>query len=74
MKKLVLSLGIVAFNAQEYIETLLHEILMQDYDKKHTEILLINSMSTDATLEIFNKFSISCCLSLFYLMIGRFAR
>lgn len=58
MKKLVLSLGIVAFNEQEYIETLLHEILMQDYDKKHTEILLINSMSTDATLEIFNKFKL----------------
>lgn len=58
MEKLVLSLGIVAFNEQDYIETLLNEILMQDYDKKHTEILLINSMSTDATLEIFNKFKL----------------
>lgn len=58
MKKLVLSLGIVAFNEQEYIETLLEEILMQDYDKKHTELLLINSMSTDSTLEIFNKFKL----------------
>lgn len=58
MKKLVLSLGIVAFNEQEYIETLLEEILMQDYDKKQTELLLINSMSTDATLEIFIKFKL----------------
>lgn len=56
MNELVLSLGIVAFNEQDYIETLLSEILLQDYDKKHTEILLINSMSTDATNEIFNKF------------------
>ncbi len=56
MEKLVLSLGIVAYNEQDYIETLLNEILLQDYNKKSTEILLINSMSTDATLDIFNEF------------------
>ena len=56
MSNLILSVGIVAYNEQEYINTLLNEILAQDYDKKHTELLLINSMSTDTTKHIFNSF------------------
>lgn len=56
MSNLILSVGIVAYNEQEYINTLLNELLDQDYDKKQTELLLINSMSTDSTKEIFNRF------------------
>ena len=56
MSNLILSVGIVAYNEQDYINTLLNEILAQDYDKKYTELLLINSMSTDTTKDIFNSF------------------
>ncbi len=56
MENLVISVGIVAFNEENYIETLLNLLLAQDYPKKQTEILLINSLSTDKTEEIFEQF------------------
>lgn len=61
MEKIVLSVGIVAFNEQEYIGTLLEEVLEQDYPKDQTEILLIDSMSTDDTLQIFKTFQKEHC-------------
>ncbi len=56
MDNLIISVGIVAFNEENYIETLLNLLLQQDYPKEKTEILLINSLSTDKTEEIFEQF------------------
>jgi len=56
MKPLVISVGIVAFNEEKCIGELLGLLLEQDYQKSNTELLLINSMSTDSTKDIFIKF------------------
>jgi len=56
MKPLVISVGIVAFNEEKCIGELLGLLLEQDYQKSNTELLLINSMSTDSTKDIFIEF------------------
>lgn len=56
MQNLNISVGIVAFNEEAFIPNLLTELTMQDYPKCNTELLLIDSMSTDTTRKIFEKF------------------
>ena len=51
-----ISVGIVAFNEEDYLPSLLSELKEQDYPKEHTEIILIDSLSTDKTLELFKEF------------------
>lgn len=51
-----ISVGIVAFNEEDYLPSLLSELKAQDYPKEHTEIILIDSLSTDKTLELFKEF------------------
>ncbi len=50
------SIGVVAFNEQELIGKLLDNFLCQTYPKSLTEIVLVNSASTDRTPEIFEQF------------------
>lgn len=50
------SVCIVAYNEEDYLEDLLKCINRQTYDHKLMEILLIDSMSTDRTLEIMQSF------------------
>lgn len=50
------SLCVVAFNEQELIGKLLDNFLGQTYPKSLTEIVLVDSASTDRTPEIFKKF------------------
>ncbi len=56
MDSLIISVGIVAYNEEEKIGELLELLKAQCYPKDKTELLLINSMSTDKTLEIFEGF------------------
>ena len=56
MNKFTLSLCVVAYNEQELIGNLLDNFLNQTYPKKLTEIVLIDSASTDNTRLIFDEF------------------
>ena len=56
MAELILSVGIVAFNEEACLPELLSDLSAQDYPKKSTEILLIDSLSSDQTPQIFQKF------------------
>ncbi len=50
------SVCIVAYNEEDYLEDLLECIKRQTYDHQLMEILLIDSMSTDRTLELMQSF------------------
>ena len=56
-----ISIGIIALNEEVCLPYLLEDILEQKYDKKNIELILVDSGSTDKTLQIFyefkNKFS-----------------
>lgn len=56
MADLILSIGIVGFNEEDFLPDLFSDILMQDYPKQSTEVLLINSLSTDRTPELYKQF------------------
>ena len=55
-KMFTVSICVVAYNEQELIGKLLDNILAQTYPKNLTEIVLVDSLSTDRTHEIFDKF------------------
>lgn len=50
------SVAVVAYNAEKYIEECLSSLVNQSYPKNRYEILLINGNSTDRTIEIASKF------------------
>lgn len=56
MNEIIMSVGIVAYNEESFIPALLEDILSQSFPKAQTELLFINSMSTDRTVEIFSEF------------------
>ncbi len=56
MNEIIMSVGIVAYNEEDFIPSLLSDILAQDFPKKQIELLFINSMSTDGTVGIFKEF------------------
>ena len=43
-------------NEELYIENCLESLLAQDYPKDYLEIILVDGMSTDKTLEIINRY------------------
>lgn len=51
-----LSIGVVAFNEENFLSTLFEDLKNQKYDKSKTEIILIDSNSTDNTKKIMEKF------------------
>lgn len=51
-----LSIGIVAYNEEAFLPTLLSDMEQQVYPHEFIEIVLINSMSTDNTRKIMEKF------------------
>ncbi len=53
---MIVSIAVVAYNGAQTLPKLLSDILEQDYSKEKTEVLLIDSMSTDATLAIMENF------------------
>ena len=52
----LVSLCTIAYNEEEYIGSLLDDFLNQTYPKKQTEIVLVDSGSTDTTKAIFERF------------------
>ena len=54
---MTVSLCIIAFNEEEVVGGLLSEVLAQSYPKAKTEIVLVNSASTDGTRKIFCEFA-----------------
>lgn len=52
----IISVGVVAYNEEDFIPLLLNDMLDQTFPKSQTELLLINSMSTDRTADIFYEF------------------
>ena len=56
MDNIIMSLGIVAYNEEDFLPSLLQDIFNQSFPKAQTEILFINSMSTDKTCRIFQEF------------------
>lgn len=53
---MIASVAIVAYNEEEYINNILNDVLNQDYLKEHTEVLLIDSRSTDNTKAFMRQF------------------
>lgn len=53
---MIISVCVVAYNEEKVLEKLLEDIKSQDYDHEKMEILLIDSMSTDHTRDIMEKF------------------
>jgi len=50
------SFVLAIFNAERTLEECLNSILMQNYPKKDYEIIIIDGVSTDSTLQIIKKF------------------
>lgn len=55
-KQMNISVGIVAYNEEDYLPELLDDITNQTYPHDKIEIILIDSLSTDRTVEIMNDF------------------
>ena len=53
---MIVSVCVVAYNEEKVLGKLLEDIQAQDYDHEKMEILLIDSMSTDHTRDIMEKF------------------
>ncbi|MSA03911.1 glycosyltransferase [Lactonifactor sp. BIOML-A3] len=51
-----LSIGIIAYNEEEFLPNLLNDMKAQKYPHEQMEILLIDSCSTDKTKEIMQQF------------------
>lgn len=54
---MLVSLCVIAYNEQGWVEDLLSDILNQSYDRKQIEVLLIDGGSTDNTKKIFTDFA-----------------
>lgn len=54
---MTVSICIIAFNEEKALPRLLTDVLEQDFPKKQTEVVLINSMSTDSTRHVMEKFA-----------------
>ena len=53
----LVTIGVIAKNEEDNIETVLNQLSDQTYDHNMMEIILVNSMSTDRTREIMDKFA-----------------
>lgn len=54
---MIVSFAIVAYNEEESLPRLLNDLKNQDYPHEKTEVLLIDSMSTDSTRSIIDDFA-----------------
>ena len=53
---MIVSVCVVAYNEEKVLGKLLEDIQAQDYDHGKMEVVLIDSMSTDSTKEIMDRF------------------
>ena len=54
---MTVSLCIVAYNEERFLPDLFQDIIHQTYDHKLTEIVLVDSVSSDGTKEIMVNFA-----------------
>lgn len=54
---MIITFCIVAFNEEKTISKLLNNLLSQTYDRKKTEVLFVDGMSTDRTKAVFLDFA-----------------
>ena len=54
---MLVSFCVIAYNEEKTIESLFHDIKMQDYPHEKMEVILVDSSSTDKTKELMLKFS-----------------
>lgn len=52
----IITAGVIAFNEENYISNLLNQLYAQDYPHNLTELVLVDSDSTDATKSILENF------------------
>lgn len=50
------TIGIIAYNEEKYINALFNSILDQNYDLKKIEVVIVDAVSTDNTLQIMKEF------------------
>ena len=55
---MLVSFCVIAYNEEDFIQSLLDDIVKQTYPHGKTEIVLINSMSCDKTLQIMENFKL----------------
>ncbi len=53
---MLVSFIIIAYNAEKFLDKSLESLKKQDYPHKNIEVILVDSVSTDNTKEIFEKF------------------
>lgn len=53
---MIVSVIIVAYNEEKYINSILNDIFLQDYPISDIELILIDSMSNDDTKQLFTSF------------------
>lgn len=53
---MLVSLIIVAYNAEKHLSSILENIIEQNYDHKNIEIILVDSCSTDSTITMMKEF------------------
>jgi len=54
----MLSVICPVYNEAKYIEVCLQSILLQDYPKENLEVLFVDGMSQDSTLQTIAKYSV----------------
>ena len=53
---MTVSVCVIAYNEEKALSGLLKDIFFQSYAKKSTELVFVDSASTDATKDIFSEF------------------
>ena len=53
---MLVSFIIIAYNAEKFLDKSLESLKKQDYPHKNIEVILVDSISTDGTRKVFEKF------------------
>lgn len=56
MSDILVSFCVIAYNEEKYLPNLFNDIVSQDYDHKLIEVVLVDSLSTDSTKKLMEKF------------------
>ena len=58
---MLVSFIVVAYNAEQKLDSLLNDLKKQDYDHKNIEVILVDGYSDDDTKQVMEKFAESNC-------------
>ena len=65
----IVSVGVVAYNEEQYLLCLLEDIASQDFPHNKIELILIDGASSDGTKQIMKDFSVSAVASDFFRVV-----